>query len=70
MTSQRVKNKKVRHEMKSSGVTVVAFFTRCDIFCDLLRYTHMEKCYLFVLYNKNSNGLLKDLGMKKEKQVC
>ena len=33
--------------------------------------THTEKCYLFVLYNKNSNGLLKDfVGMKKEKQVC
>ena len=36
----------------------------------VLQYTHMEKCNLFVLYNKNSNGL-KDLwGMKKEKQVC
>ena len=31
----------------------------------------MEKCYLFVLYNKNSNGLLKDFwDMKKEKQNC
>ena len=71
MTSQRVKNKKVRHETKSSGVAVV--FTRCDVFRDLLQYTHTEKCYLhaFVLYNKSSNGLLKDFwGMKKEKQVC
>ena len=43
----------------------------CDVFCDLLQYTCTEKCNLFVLYNKNSNGLLKDLGgMKKEKQVC
>ena len=54
-------------------------FTRCDVFCDLLQYTHTEKCCLFVLYNKNqmvlynkkSNGLLNDFwGMKKEKQVC
>ena len=57
MTSQRVKKKKkVRHKTKSSGVTV-----------DLLQYTHTEKCNLFVLYNTNSNGLLKDFrGMKKE----
>ena len=33
----------------------------CDhVICDLLQYTHTEKCNLFVLYNKNSNGLLKD----------
>ena len=50
---------------------VLLFFTRCDVFCDLLQYTHTEKCNLFVLYNKNSSGLLKDLGsMKKEKPVC
>ena len=31
--------------------------------------THTEKCNLFVLYNKNSNGLLKDFwGMKKEEK--
>ena len=42
------------------------FFTRCDVFCDLLQYTHRKH----VLYSKNSNGLLKDFwGMKKEKQV-
>ena len=58
MTSQRVKNKKVQHETKSSGVTVVLY--------TLWRLL----CYLFVLYNKNSNGLLKDFwGMKKEKQI-
>ena len=57
MTSQHVKNKKL------------LCFTRCDVFCDLLQYTHTEK--VFVLYNKNSNGLLKDFGgMKKEKQLC
>ena len=36
------------------------FFTRCDVFCDLLQCTHTHKCNIFVLYNKNSNGLLKD----------
>ena len=51
----------------SSGVTFL-FFTRCDVFCDLLQYTHMEKCNLFILYNKNSNCLLKDFGGMKK--VC
>ena len=42
-----------------------------DVSCDLLQYTHTEQYYLFVLYHKNSNGLLKDFwGMQKEKQVC
>ena len=46
------------------------FFTHCDVFWDILQYTRMGKCNLFVLYNKNSNGLLKDFwGMKKEKQI-
>ena len=35
---------------------------------DLLHYTHTEKCYLFVLYNRNWNGLLKD--EKRKLQVC
>ena len=39
----------------------------CDVFCDLLQYTCTEKCNLFVLYNKNSNGLLKDFGAWKKK---
>ena len=37
MTSQRVKNKKVRHEKE-----VEWFFTRFDVFCDLLQYTHRK----------------------------
>ena len=50
---------------------MTVIFTRCDVFCDLLQYTDTDKCYLFVLYNKNANGLLEDfLVMKKEKQVC
>ena len=75
MTSQRVKNKKVQHETKPSAPLGfvsrrLLFFTRCDVFCDLLQYTHTGKCNLFVLYNKNSNGLLKDFwGMRKEKQA-
>ena len=81
MTSQRVKNKQVRQETKSSGVTVassviyysthVTSSVQRNVFCDLLQYTRTGKCNLFVLYNKDSNGLLKDFwGMKKEKQVC
>ena len=60
-----------KYETGRSRVVWLLFFTRCDVICDLLQYTHTEKCYLFVLYNKNSNVLLKDFGgMKKEKQVC
>ena len=56
ITSQRVKNKKVRHETKSSGVTVVLYTLWCLLWS--IKYTHTEKCNLFVLYNKNWNGLL------------
>ena len=42
-----------------------------DVFWDLLQYTRTEKCNLFVLYNKNPNGLLKILpdvwDMEKDK---
>ena len=50
----------------------LAWFTRCDVICDLLQHTtHTEKCTLFVLYNKNSNSFIEEIsGMKKEKQVC
>ena len=66
---QRVKNKK--YDTIRSRVAWLLFFTRCDVFCDLLQYTHTGKCNIFVLYNKNSNGLLKNFrGMEKEKQVC
>ena len=51
-----------------SRVAWLLFFTRCDVFCDLLQYTHTEKCNLSVLYNKNSNCLLKDFrGHEKRK---
>ena len=50
---------------KPSGVTVVLY-----TLWTITAHTHTEKFYLFISYNKNSNGLLKDLGgMKKEKQV-
>ena len=59
-----------RHSQQRTK-TWLLFFTRCDVFCDLLQYTRTEICNLFVLDNKNSNGLLKDFrGMKREKQVC
>ena len=75
MTSQRVKEQKVRHDTKSSSVTVVLytlwrllwsitvknkkynmrwsrvvlllFFTRSDVFCDLLQCTRKNVTYLF-----------------------
>ena len=63
-----VKDKKVRHETKSSGATVL--FTRCDVFCDLLQYTDTEKYNLYVLYSENVIEWFIDFGgMKKEKQV-
>ena len=55
------------YDTRRSRVAWLLFFTRCDVFCDLLQYTHTEKCYLVVLYNKNSNGLLKDFGAWKKK---
>ena len=51
-----------KYDTRQSRVAALLFITRCDVFSDLLQYTHMEKCNLFVLYNKNSNGLLKDFG--------
>ena len=58
--SQRVKNKKVRHEINKVK------WRDCSlnaVTSSVIYYgTHTEKCNLFVLYNKNSNGLLKDLG--------
>ena len=69
MMSQGVKNKKyVRHETKSSGVRVVnMFFTRCDVSSVIYYSTHARKNvqYIYVLYNKNSNGLLKDFEKNK-----
>ena len=39
-------------------------------FCDLLQYTQTHrKCNLFVLYDKNSNGLLKDLGGHEKRKT-
>ena len=54
--------------MKSSGVTVILYML-WRLLWSITVHTH-GKSYLFVLYNKNSSGLLKDFGgMKKEKQV-
>ena len=64
MTSQRVKNKK--YDTRRSWVAWLLFFTRCDVFGDLLQYTHTENGYLFVLYIKNSYGF-KDFGAWKKK---
>ena len=70
MKSQRVKNRKV-YDRRRSRVELLLFFTRCGVFYDLLQYIHTETYYVLVLYNKNSDGLLKDFrGMKKEEQVC
>ena len=62
MTSQRVKNKKVRRDCcPLHAVTSSVIYYG----------THIEKCNLFVLYNKNSNGLSKDFwGMKEEEKIC
>ena len=52
-------------DLEQSSNCYFLFFTRCDVICDPLQYTHTrKKCNLFVLYNKNSNGLL---GYEKKK---
>ena len=67
MTSQRVENKKVQHKTKSSGVTVV-LYTLWRLLWSITVRTHMEKFNLLVLYNKNSNDLLKYFGgIEKDK---
>ena len=54
---------------RRSRVAWLLFFTRCDVFCDLLQYHTQGKYNPIFLYNKNSNGLLEDVwGMKKEKR--
>ena len=74
------KEQKVRHETKSSSMTVVfssmtaVFSSMTVVFSSmtvvLLQHTRTEKCNLLDLYDKNSNGLLKNCGgIKKEKQV-
>ena len=54
MTSQRVKNN--NHVTRLRLVSFFLFFARCDIICDLLQYTHMEKCNLFYKY-KHINSM-------------
>ena len=49
MMSQRAKNKKVRHKMKSSGITVVRFYTLWHLWSITVLYTHMEKV-IYLLY--------------------
>ena len=70
MTSQRVKNKKstTRDEVEWHDCCSLHAVTSSVIYYS----THArKKCNLFVLYNKNSNGLFGKFkwGMKKEKQV-
>ena len=57
--------KKVREYMKSTTRDEVEWRDCCSLHAvtsSVIYYTHTEKCNLFVLYNKNSNGLLKDFG--------
>ena len=50
MTSQRGKNKKVSHEMESSGSLM--FLPRCDVLCASITEQTTAKWNLFVLYSK------------------
>ena len=67
MTSHRVKNKKVRHETKSSGVTVV-FYTLRRLLWSITVYTR-ENVYLFYTLKIHIVWLKDFGGMKKEKQT-
>ena len=48
-TSQRVKNNMSRHST-SSRVVLFLFFTRCDVICDLLKYTHGKTLFVKCIY--------------------
>ena len=47
-TSQCAKNNS--HATRLRLLSYFVFFTRCNVICDLLQYTHTEKCNLFVKY--------------------
>ena len=54
----------------SSGVTVV-LSTLWRLQWSITVHTYTEKCNLYVLYNKNSNGLLKNFrACKKENKAA
>ena len=56
-----------KYDTRRSRGAQLLLFTRCDVFCDLLQYTHMENL-IYLFYNKISNGLLKYLrGHEKRK---
>ena len=60
-------DKRVRHETKSSGVTVL--YTLWRLLWSITVHAHTEKYSLFVLYNKNSSGLLKDFGEHEKRKT-
>ena len=69
MTSQRVMDKKVRRETKSSGVNVVIY----TLWFSVIYYsTHKRENVIYMLYPIKIQmvywRILED--MKKEKQVC
>ena len=60
-------------EQKSTTQDKVEWHDHCSLHTvtsSVIYYRCTEKCNIFVLYDKNSNGLFKNLaGIKKEKQV-
>ena len=62
------KEQKVRDETKSSGVTACCSLRAVTSSVIYYSTKHMDKRNLFVLYNKNSNGLLKDIWGMHEKR--
>ena len=58
-----------KYDTRRSRVAWLLFFTRCDVFYDLLQYKHTGKSNLFVLNNKNSKNLLKDFGGHEKRKT-
>ena len=55
------------YDTRRSRVAWLLFFTRCDVFCDLLQYTRTGKCNLFYWCCREECSLLKDFGAWKKK---
>ena len=60
-----------KYDTRWSRVAWLLFFTRCDVFCDLLQYTHTRENVIYLFYTIRIQMVYwRILGHEKEKQVC